>query len=280
MNSRIVRFVASVALGGSLAGCSSSSGGGTSQLVIVTTAGGPLLAVAGDAVGLKVVLMAADGTTQDLPSGASVSWTSPDVVTTLPPESTAASPLPVAGAQPTAAWIDNTYRPDRKADLEGVLFILDPGTVQNGVIQVSATVSGASPGGNVTASIGINPTPAGDWTRGEALYGSNGANCAECHGATGHGSPNAPDATRYTIAGGTYAFPAPGINAEPGNCASDPAWDAALFAVASRADMDNGGVTLRLPMPDWLSQANPATGQPLSTQDLADIYAFLQTQTH
>jgi hypothetical protein len=44
--------------------------------------------------------------------------------------------------------------------------------------------------------------------------------------------------------------------------------------------MDNGGVALRLPMPDWLSTPNPATGAPLATQDFADIYAFLKTQTH
>ena len=30
---------------------------------------------------------------------------------------------------------------------------------------------------------------------------------------------------------------------------------------------------------DWLAQPNPATGQPLTTQDFADIYAWLKTQT-
>jgi hypothetical protein len=82
------------------------------------------------------------------------------------------------------------------------------------------------------------------------------------------------------MAGGTYDFAAPGLNGEPGNLAGDPDYDAALLAVASRADMDNGGVALRFPMPDWLSQANPMTGQLLTTQDLADMYAFLKTQTH
>lgn len=62
--------------------------------------------------------------------------------------------------------------------------------------------------------------------------------------------------------------------------ASDPTWNAALFAVASRADMDNQGVTLRAPMPDWLARTNPASGKPLTTQDFADIFAFLKTQTH
>jgi len=44
--------------------------------------------------------------------------------------------------------------------------------------------------------------------------------------------------------------------------------------------MGNGGITLRAPMPDWLAEPNPATGAPLATQDLADMYAFLKTQTH
>jgi hypothetical protein len=37
-------------------------------------------------------------------------------------------------------------------------------------------------------------------------------------------------------------------------------------------------VTLREPMPDWLATNDPSTGKPLTTQDLADIFAFLQTQ--
>jgi mono/diheme cytochrome c family protein len=273
-----------VALAGALTACSSASGTPPSPgFQIVSADGGPLSAVAGDAVALKVVVVDTDGSTQELPGGTSVVWTLPYPVVTLPPESIAASPLPVAGAEPTAAWIENLYRPDRASDLANVVFVLDPGTVQNGAVPVSATVSGASSpdgGVGVTASLAVDPTPAGDWTRGATLYGSSGANCAQCHGATGHGSPGPDDAGTYTIAGASYDFPAPGINAETGNCASNPAWDAALFAVAARADMNNGGVTLRLPMPDWLATVNPATGAPLTTQDLADIFAFLQTQTH
>lgn len=49
--------------------------------------------------------------------------------------------------------------------------------------------------------------------------------------------------------------------------------------MASRSDIDNGGVTLQVPMPDWLSVPNPTTAQRLSTQDFADVYAFLKTQT-
>jgi mono/diheme cytochrome c family protein len=254
------------------------------ELQIVTLSGAPLYAVAGDVVELKVVLVAADGTIQDLPSGTRVSWTSPPAVTALAPESADPSPLPAPGAQPTAAWISNPARKDEPAGLGDTLVVLDPGTVQNGTVQVSATVlgsaggAGGSPSGDVTATLLVDPTPAGNWTRGAVLYGTGGANCATCHGATGAGSPAQADGT-YAIEGETYPFPAPGLNAAPGNTAGDPAWDAALFAVASRVDVDNGGVGLRLPMPNWLTQPDIATGKLLTTQDLADIYAFLRTQT-
>ncbi len=253
------------------------------SLRIVSAGSAPLHAFAGDAVALKLVEVDGDGSVKDLPPGAKVAWTLPSVVTALDPESTAASPLPAAGAEPTAAWLANPGRPDRTDDLANVLFILDPGTVQNAVVEVSASVSGVAEvadAGTVTASLEVDPTPAGDWTRGATLYGVGGANCAECHGATGQGSPEGPGATSFTLGGASYDFPAPGLNAEPGNAAGDPAWNAALFAVAARADIDNGGLTLRAPMPDWLATPNPTTGKPLSTQDLADIYAFLKTQTH
>jgi hypothetical protein len=59
----------------------------------------------------------------------------------------------------------------------------------------------------------------------------------------------------------------------------DPARNAALFAMSARADMDNGGLTLREPMPDWLV-THEANGNPPTTQDLVDICAFMKTQTH
>ena len=49
--------------------------------------------------------------------------------------------------------------------------------------------------------------------------------------------------------------------------------------IAARADIDNGGLELRLPMPDWLTEKNPKTGDLLTTQDFADIYAYMKTQT-
>ncbi len=289
MRSLFGSFVAGAVLVASPCGCSSSppittTTTSTPQLAIVTTSGAPLHAVAGDALALKVVVVAADGSSQDLSAGARVSWGLPDMprpeVTALAPESTGPSPIPAFDDQPTAAWVANPARTDHGSDLTNVLFVLDPGTVQNASVEVTATVSGASPAGTITALVSVDPTPAGNWTRGSALYGAGGADCGSCHGVSGHGSPGAPGATSYSIAGATYPFPAPGINAEPGNTASDPAWNAALFAVAARADMDNGGIALRLPMPDWLTVPNPATGEPLTTQDFADIYAFLKTQTN
>jgi mono/diheme cytochrome c family protein len=267
-----------VVLGLWLSACSGSSGDSPAPAYRIVAPSGTLLqGAAGDALALKVVIAEPDGSTQDLPADASVAWILPDLVTTLPPGSTAQSPLPFARDQPTAARIDNASRPDRSADLQGVVFLLDPGIAQNGMVQVSAVLSEVTPPVTVTASIGVDPTPMGDWARGATLYA---ATCASCHGSTGHGSPGAPSATTYLMDGGAYDFPAPGLNAEPGNLASDPDYDAALFAVAARADMGSGGVALRFPMPDWLSQLNPTDGEALSTQDLADMYAFLKTQTH
>lgn len=50
--------------------------------------------------------------------------------------------------------------------------------------------------------------------------------------------------------------------------------------MAARADMDNGGLTLRVPMPSWLTTLDPAMEQPLTSQDYADVYAWLKTQSH
>jgi hypothetical protein len=246
----------------------------------VAVSGAPLEAYAGDALALKVVRVAGDGTVSDLPAEAKVAWTSPAVFAALAPETQAPSLLPASaatsGAPASAAWVENSFRPERSSDLTNVLFVVDPGTLQNGAVLISATVSGTTPAGDVQAAVAVSPTPMGSWSRGQNLFGAEGANCAGCHGSSGHGSTGAPP---YTIAGQAYDYPAPGLNAEPGNLASDPEWNAALLTLAARADMDNHGVALRLPMPDWLAQPNRTNGQPLSTQDFADIYAFLKTQT-
>jgi hypothetical protein len=76
--------------------------------------------------------------------------------------------------------------------------------------------------------------------------------------------------------GMTFDYPAPGLNTEPDNLAADPDWNAALFAMAARGDFDDGGIVLRKSMPDWLTTT--ISGHPPTTQDFADIYAFLRTQ--
>jgi Cytochrome c len=259
--------------------CSSSSSSSTTggesstNLEIVTVSGAPLTAVAGDALALKVVAKAADGSTQDLPSGATVAWSGPPTVTAG--SSPNDSAYPMTGSSPTAIWISNPGRTDRSADLAGVLFVLDSGSTSGGSVMVTATVTGASTG-SASTSIPIASGPDGDPTNGATLYGKSGADCASCHGDTAHGTMANADGKIYMIDGMTYSFPAPPIDAEDGNAAAE--WSAALFAIASRADIDDEAVSLRVPMPDWLAMNNPSTGKPLTTQDLADIFAFLKTQ--
>ncbi|HEX4453965.1 MAG TPA: c-type cytochrome [Kofleriaceae bacterium] len=163
-------------------------------------------------------------------------WTAPITVETLDPDSTADSPIPAFGATPTSVFVDNALRVDRNDDLAGVLFVLDAGSTAGAVFA---------------------------------------AGCATCHGVMAAGTMANADGS-FTVDGGTYAYPAPGLDTEMGNLASDPDWNAALLAVAARNDMDNGGLELRAPMPDWF--ADTSTGALLSTQDFADIYAYLVTQ--
>jgi mono/diheme cytochrome c family protein len=270
MNSRRVPFSALGLTTFLLLGCAGS--GGSGELAIVASSGA-LKGVAGDALALKVT----EGGNA-LPSGATVAWSGVPTVVALDPSSTAASPLPAAGDAPTAAFITNPGRSDVSPELADLLFILDPGKQAGGELTLTATVTGAVTG-TATVSIPVGATPAGDATRGATIYGDNGVQCSYCHGATAHGTDAGPGGM-YTYNNSTYSYPAPGLNAESGNLGSDPSWNAALLAMAARADMDNGGLTLRSPMPTWLATPNPATGQPLSAQDYADLYAFLMTQTH
>jgi hypothetical protein len=252
---------------------SSSSGTGTpGTLTIAATSGSLTAAVAGDAIALKIM----DGT-EALPSGATVTWSGVPTAAALDPDSTADSPLPAPGDEPTAAFLTNPGRADVASDLADVLFILDPGTAGGGSLKLTATITGAVTG-TATVSIPVGATPAGDATRGATLYGPNGADCAFCHGATAHGTDAGPDGM-FSYNNSKYSFPAPGLNTEEGNVGSDPGWNAALLSMASQADVDNGGLTLRLPMPNWLAEPNPATMKVLTAQDYADIYAFLKTQS-
>jgi hypothetical protein len=252
-----------------LLGCSGST---ESHDLTIVAASGSLSAVGGDALKLKV----ANGNA-DLPADATITWSGVPTVTALDPTSMAASPLPAPGDAPTAVLIENPGRPDIASELADVLFFLDPGTSPGGNVTVTATVGG-SVTGTATVSIPVGPTPAGDAAHGATIYGNDGVQCSYCHGDTGHGTDAGPNGM-YSYNNGSYPYPAPGLNAESGHLAGDPAWNAALLAVASRADMGKGGLTLRLPMATWLAPPVEGGGGPLTTQDFADIYAFLETQS-
>jgi mono/diheme cytochrome c family protein len=244
-------------------------------LRIVNETGQPLSAVAGDALSLKVVLVAADGTATDLAAGATTTWTQPAKLTALPPNTNAPSLVnpSVVGEAAIATWVGNPTRTDRMGDA-GLLFILDSGTVQNAVVHVAADVTNAPNAGHVEVDIPVAPAPLGDFRRGKDLFTTN---CSVCHGDTGGGSDASVGS--FMVDGMTYDFPAPGLNAVPGNVASDPEWTPALLAFAARSDVDNHGVALRVPMPDWNTKRPKKTGVLLTTQDFVDVYAFLKTQT-
>ncbi len=224
---------------------------------IVPANGGALQATVGDAFRLSVVESLSDGTTKALASDATVAWSGPPVVTALPIGGTPAdSILPQPGATATAMWIQN---PDHltAAQVAGVLYILDTGSAPSPSIGVTAVVTGgAAPAGQATATIPIAPFPAGEASRGQALYA---ANCASCHGAKGEGGSG------------------PGLNSAPDNVAGDDGWTPQLLGLSARSNMDDQGVSLDLAMPKWLVISG-ASGQPLTTQNFSDVYAFLKTQ--
>jgi mono/diheme cytochrome c family protein len=238
---------------------------------VVAAPGDTLTANAGDAIQLEVVQTFADDSQGDLPTGATATFTAPATVTALPPSSTGPSALPAFGAAPTAAFIVNMARPDRAADLAGVLFVLDAGASGSGTAIVTAAIAGSA-SGSASGMVPVTALPAGNAARGASTYA--GA-CASCHGANAEGSPVGSDGM-YSLDGSDYAYPAPALGSAAAGIAGDPAWDAALLAVAARADITNHGVALREPMPDWLEVQ--IDGAPLSTSDFADIYAFLKTK--
>ncbi len=249
-------------------GCGSANSGPTSpaadpEYKIVAVDGGAPAATEGAALRLQVVEVNADGTTTPLPSGASITWSGPPVVTALAQGSSpSASILPQPGATATGMWVRN---PDHltEAQLNGVLYVLDKGTGDNPSIAVTATVTGGAPAGEATAAIPIAPFPTGDVTRGQTLYTQN---CATCHGAQGQGTSLAPGLNDSTDSDGNP------------NVAADPGWTGPLFAVTPMDNMDNEGVSLATAMPRWLI-TEARNGALLTSQDLADIYAYLKTQT-
>jgi hypothetical protein len=62
------------------------------------------------------------------------------------------------------------------------------------------------------------------------------------------------------------------------NVAADPGWTGPLFAVTPMDNMDNDGVSLSVAMPRWLI-TEARSGQFLTSQDFADVYAYLKSQT-
>jgi len=269
--------LASVAL---VIGCSSSSstspsGGipsGTPVIAMATVAAtGNLLETntytsdftsaipAGNVIRLVVAFKQSDGSLDIAPAGAiKVAWSGPPVVVNTDGSPDAGDPIPATGSTPTSFWLQNDpsipsslyhYSND---ELNGVLFITDPGASGGGTIDIAASVTGGVTT-QLTASLTISAVPAGSATHGAQVYS---AQCAVCHGPTGGG-----------IDGGAV-----GINAAAGNVASDPTWSAGLVGSVVRGDIDNQGVLLDPAMPEWLEL-------PLTSQDFIDAYTWLQTQS-
>jgi Cytochrome c len=249
------------------------------KIVVANDAG--LQGAPGDAVPLQVIFLLPDGGTLAVPV-AQVTWTTPETVVAQNPNNPGPnSVLPEAGAKPTAFFVSNEYT---EQNPPGILFVADPGTSSDAGVTVTASVSDA---GQVSAVVAISTAKiTGDATRGGNLF-QNVLGCATCHGKTAAGSvpmDGGEAGVVYTIGmeGDQYPYPAPGLNdtttdAGP-NLAADPAWSAALLGMAAQADMDNEGVALRAPMPDFFGVSSSDGGATLNAQDFADIYAWLLTQ--
>ncbi len=248
---------------------------------IVTTTGAALQGAPGAAIPLAVRAQMSDGTTMPV-SPDQVTWLAPSTLVAEDPSAPGIKIVPEAGAQAIAFFVRNDFNDENP----GVLYLIDPGAGADTTLTVSASVADA---GEISATVIVLAALLGDAASGEALF-LHGPECGTCHGATGGGSPPAllPDGgpvlldggPAYSISGQLYPYPAPGLNNAPdsGNVASDPAWNAALLGMAAQADIDNRGVALRKPMPDWFGGTN-GSGGTLSAQDFADIYAWLKTQT-
>jgi mono/diheme cytochrome c family protein len=234
---------------------------------------------AGDSVRVTVAARLSDNSIAPLSGNATVTWSAnAPLVTAVSATPGAHGDLPAFGAAVTAVFISNPLRTDRPNDLGNELFFLDPGTAASPTFVLTGTLSGVTPAGTASLTFNVGPALVGNATNGAILYGAQGANCLECHGATGAGSPLASDG-KYHYGGGAYDYPAQGLNAMAGHVAADASWNAALLAMSDRADMDNKGVESRAPMPDYLSTKPAGSQQVLTTQDYADIYAWLKTQT-
>jgi Cytochrome c len=259
------------------------------NLQIVTTNGSALRGGPGDALNLGVVLILVDGGTVPVPAD-QITWTAPETVIAQDPSNAGPNGvLPASGVRPTAFFVNNPYSGQYGP---GALFVADPGTAIDAGIQVIASVTDA---GEVSAWIAISPAiDGGDPVRGQRLFDgialADNLTCGSCHGMTAAGSPSinegdaGPSYELPSTNGSLYPYPAPSLNetsspAGP-NLAADPTWNAGLLGVAIQADIDNQGVALRGPMPDFFLVPTGDVGSTLNSQDVADIYAWLRTQTH
>ena len=256
---------------------------------IVTTQGGLLRGSPGDALNLQVVFLLPDGGTVAVPA-MRTSWLAPETVVAQDPNNAGPnSILPEAGVKATAFFVNNEYSGQYGP---GALFIVDRGGASDAGVTVTASVSDA---GQVSAWVSISPAvDGGDPTRGQNLFQNvllaDNLACADCHGTTAAGSPpidGGEAGAMYQLPksnGNLYMYPAPALNntssdAGP-NLAADPTWNDGLLGMAIQADIDNHGVALRGPMPDFFQARTNDAGAPLNSQDFADIYAWLRTQTH
>jgi hypothetical protein len=237
----------------------------------------------GDALQLQAVLNLSDGSKVVVPYS-DVNWTAPVTVTAQDPNDAGPnSLLPEASAEPTAFFVSNNYRITQ----QGVLFITAAGSVSHGFVTVTASVADA---GTASAKVTVLPAPVGDAARGAMLFQMVPGNpCASCHGPTAAGSPpvdGGEAGVEYQLPNGTggelFPYPAPPLDntttdAGP-NLAADPTWSAGLLGMSTQADIDNNGVALRIPMPEFFD-GKDGLGGILGAQDFADIYAWLKTQT-
>src|SRR5262249_185709 len=101
----------------------------------ITAGDAPLEVRAGDVLRLKV---------DDAPDGASVTWSGrPRVKALAEGSEPKESILPQPSDLPTAYWLQNPAH-YTDAELNGVLFVLDPGTKPNPTLKVTATIETGS----------------------------------------------------------------------------------------------------------------------------------------
>ncbi len=208
-----------------------------------------LVATAGDVLYLSVLGMTAEGVGVPPPSGLKVNWSGAPLAVVGDPD----AKIPSAGADPAAMFVDN---PARFVDLgaDAVLGIVAPGT-RDRELRLTATISGVEGDPQeISGVLDVSGMPSGNAETGRDVFSKN---CGSCHASTGSGTAGASS-----------------VDAEA--LAADRRWSPALFAIGVRVGMDPACAPLEGAMPIWLNKTT-ANGFPLSTQDFADMYAFLES---